>query len=81
VILFAVNGLFHFLWSPLFFKLKRPDWAFIEMTFLWSSILALIIGVAPFSTTAALLLAPYIIWVSIAGWLNFAIVRLNGPFG
>lgn len=80
VILFLVNALFHFLWSPLFFKLKRPDWAFYEMVFLWASILAMIIGVAPFSALAAWLLVPYILWVSVAGWLNFAIVRLNGPF-
>lgn len=81
VALFATNALFHFLWSPLFFRLKRPDWALVEVVFLWSSCLALIIGLAEFSTTASLLIVPYILWVSFASWLNLAIVRLNRPFG
>jgi len=80
VALFAANGLFHFLWSPLFFRLKRPDWALFEVVFLWLSCLALIIGLARFSTTASLLIVPYLLWVSFASWLNLAIVRLNGPF-
>ena len=80
VALFALNGLFHFLWSPLFFRLKRPDWALVEVVFLWSSCLALIIGLAEFSTTASLLIVPYLLWVSFASWLNLAIVRLNRPF-
>ncbi len=78
--LFAANALFHFLWSPLFFRLKRPDWALFEVVFLWLSCLALIIGLAGFSTWASLLIVPYLLWVSFASWLNLAIVRLNGPF-
>lgn len=80
VVLFALNGLFHFLWSPLFFRLKRPDWAFYEVIFLWLSCLALIIGLAGLSTWASLLIVPYLLWVSFASWLNLAIIRLNGPF-
>ena len=77
LVLFAINSVFHLLWSPLFFKLRRPDWALVEVPFLWLSILALIIGLAPFSPTAAWLLAPYLAWVTFATWLNFTIVRLN----
>jgi benzodiazapine receptor len=81
VILFAVNALFHFLWSPLFFALRRPDWALIEVVFLWASLVALIVGLAPISGFAALLIVPYFLWVSFAAALNHAIVRLNAPFG
>jgi tryptophan-rich sensory protein len=77
VILFAVNGLFHFLWSPLFFKFQRPDWALIEVPFLWGSILALVLGLWPISQDAALLNLPYLLWVSFAAFLNLTIVRLN----
>lgn len=80
VVLFAANGLFHFLWSPLFFRLKRPDWAFYEVMFLWLSCLALIVGLAGLSVWASLLIVPYLLWVSFASWLNLAIIRLNGPF-
>lgn len=80
VSLFAVNFMLHLLWSPLFFKWKRPDWAMIEMPLLWLSILALIVGLQPYSDWVPWLLAPYLAWVSFAMWINFAIVRLNGPF-
>lgn len=78
--LFSVNAVLHMLWSPLFFRWKRPDWALVEVAFLWLSILALVIGLAPFSSTASWLVAPYLAWVTFAAWLNRAIVRLNGPF-
>ena len=80
-VLFCALGFFHLLWSPLFFKLKRPDFSLIEIPFLWLSILATIVVEAPISTSAAWLLAPYLVWVSFATVLNLAIVRLNAPFG
>ncbi|MFM7349046.1 MAG: tryptophan-rich sensory protein, partial [Erythrobacter sp.] len=64
-----------------FFRFQRPDWAFWEVTLLWLSILAIIIYVARFSRSAALLLVPYLGWVSFAGALNWAVVQLNAPFG
>jgi tryptophan-rich sensory protein len=79
-VLFAVNGLANLAWSPLFFRLRRPDWALIEVGFLWLSILVPILLLARLSTTASLLLVPYLIWVSFAAFLNWTIVRLNGPF-
>jgi tryptophan-rich sensory protein len=81
VSMFAVNAVFHILWSPLFFKWKRPDWALAEVGFLWLSILALVIGLAPYSALASWLVAPYLAWVTFAAWLNYTIVRLNRPFG
>jgi translocator protein len=77
VLLFGANAVLHLLWSPLFFKLKRPDWALVEVAFLWASLVALAIGLAPISRTASLLICPYLIWVSFASWLNWRIVRLN----
>ncbi len=80
VILFATNAVFHLLWSPLFFKWRRPDWALIEVVFLWASLVALVVGLWPISQKASLLILPYLLWVSFASWLNWAIVRLNRPF-
>ena len=76
----AFNALFHLLWSPLFFKLKRPDWALIEVPLLWLSILVPMVVVAPFDSFASWLLLPYLLWVTFAAYLNLTIVRLNGPF-
>jgi translocator protein len=77
VILFAVNFVAHFAWSPLFFKFKRPDLALIEVVFLWLSCLAMCVFLRPISVTASWLVAPYLAWVSFAAVLNAAIVKLN----
>lgn len=76
-LLFSANAVLHFLWSPLFFKLKRPDLALVEVAFLWASLVALVIGVFPISPFAAALVVPYLLWVSFATWLNWQIVLLN----
>ncbi|MBL0924275.1 MAG: tryptophan-rich sensory protein [Sphingomonadaceae bacterium] len=81
VILYAVNFVGHFLWSPLFFTFKRPDWALIEVVFLWISVLMMLIFLRPFSELASWLIVPYFVWVSFAAILNLKIVRLNRPFG
>jgi tryptophan-rich sensory protein len=76
-VLFGINILLHLSWSPLFFNLRRPDWALIEIPFLWLSILSLILGTAPLSGLAPFLLVPYLLWVTFAAGLNLAIVQLN----
>lgn len=80
LVLFGVNAVCHFLWSPLFFKFRRPDWAVVEVMFLWFSLVALLVGLRPFSVLASWLIAPYFAWVSFAACLNGVIVRLNRPF-
>jgi translocator protein len=79
--MFAFNGFLNLCWSFIFFRMQRPDWAFYELIILWLSIAALILFVRRFSKGSALLLLPYLIWVSIAGALNYQVVQLNGPFG
>jgi tryptophan-rich sensory protein len=78
--LFALNGFLNIVWSLLFFRFHRPDWALIEVVGLWLSVAALIVFVWRRSMTAAVLLVPYLMWVTFAGYLNMTIVRLNGPF-
>jgi tryptophan-rich sensory protein len=78
--LFALNGFLNILWSLLFFRLHRPDWAMMESIALWMSVAALIVFVWPRSVFAAVMLIPYLLWVTFAGYLTMTIVRLNGPF-
>jgi tryptophan-rich sensory protein len=80
-VLFGVNVFFHLLWTPIFFNLRRPDWALVEVVFLWFSVAALMIGLAPYSSQAAWLLLPYLLWVAFAAYLNLKVVRMNAPFG
>ena len=65
------------LWSIIFFGLRSPGSAFIEIIFLWVAILATIISFARISRPAAWLLVPYILWVGFASYLNFMIWMLN----
>ena len=81
LLLFAANAFLNVLWSLLFFRLHRPDWALAEVPLLWLSVLALIVVLARFARPAAWLLVPYLVWVAIAALLNWQTVRLNGPFG
>lgn len=80
LLLFGSNAVLNVLWSLLYFKLHRPDWALVEVLFLWLSIAALIVGLWRISRWASALLLPYLVWVSIATALNLATVQLNGPF-
>ena len=78
--LFALNALLNVLWSELFFGQRRPDWALSEVVPFWLSILVLTLLVFPITRTGGWALVPYLLWVLFAGFLNLAIVRLNGPF-
>jgi tryptophan-rich sensory protein len=57
--------------------MKSPGWGLVEVIGLWTSIVATIIAFLPVDTTAALLLLPYLAWVSFATALNFRIWQLN----
>tara|TARA_B100001093_G_C26461212_1_gene856524 strand:+ start:257 stop:724 length:468 start_codon:yes stop_codon:yes gene_type:complete len=80
IYLFILNGGLNIVWSLFYFYLKRPDIALLEVVFLWGSILLLILHTKRYSRSSALLLVPYLVWVSIAAALNFQTVKLNGPF-
>ena len=79
--LFGINFVLHLAWSPLFFKVKRPDWALVENVFLWLSVLSLCLILPRYDALAGWLNLPYILWVSFAWVLNWKVVQLNKPFG
>ena len=80
LIAWGINLAANVWWSVLFFRRKRPDWAFREVVLLWLSIVGVMAASWPASPRASLLLLPYLLWVSFASVLNMAIVRLNAPF-
>jgi translocator protein len=77
---FSINAFFNILWSALFFRFARPDWALLEVAFLWLSIAMIIMIPGRWSRVTSWLMVPYLAWVTVAGLLNLAVVRLNGPF-
>ncbi len=74
---FGIQLALNMLWSFLFFGMQRPELAFVEIVVLWISIVATCVAFHAKSTTAALLLVPYLAWTSFAVILNFTIGRLN----
>lgn len=77
IIFFAFQLVLNSVWSILFFGLKSPGLALVEIVFLWLAILLTIIKFYKISKIAACLLIPYLAWVSFASILNFAILKLN----
>ena len=65
------------LWSIVFFDLHAPLYAFGVIVVLWGLIVWMITLFARESRAAALLLLPYLLWVSYALTLNLGIVILN----
>ncbi|MBD3268324.1 tryptophan-rich sensory protein [bacterium] len=64
-------------WSFLFFGLKNPALAFVDIVLLWGSILAMIITFSRVRFLAGALQFPYLLWVSYALTLNAAIAWMN----
>ena len=77
ILIFAVQLVLSLLWSVVFFSFHALFGSFIIVMFLWLAILANIIAFLIISKWAGLLLVPYIIWVSIASYLNYSVYLLN----
>lgn len=75
--LYAVQLLLNAAWTPVFFGLHRLDLGFAVIVALWLSIAATIAAFAPVNGASALLMVPYLAWVTFATLLNFAVWRLN----
>ena len=77
IALFFIQLILNTLWSVIFFGFRNPGAAFAEIIVLWLAILATSILFYKISKPAAWLLVPYILWVSFAVYLNYAIWMLN----
>ena len=75
--IFGIQLALNTLWSVIFFGLKSPFYAFIEIILLWAAIIFTISKFYRISKPAAYLLIPYILWVSFAAVLNISIFLLN----
>jgi len=77
LLFFAIQLALNVCWSVIFFGLKAPFFAFLEIIFLWIAILLTILKSYRVSKAAGALLIPYILWVSFAAVLNFFLWNLN----
>jgi translocator protein len=77
LVVFLVQLLLNFLWSPAFFGLRSSLAGMIVIVLLWLAIVLTIFLFFKISRPAALLLLPYFLWVSYASALNISIYFLN----
>ena len=77
LILFLFQWLLNALWTPLFFGLHLTGLAFAEIVALWFVLAATLRSFWYVRKAAAILLMPYLLWITFAASLNFAIWRLN----
>lgn len=74
---YAVSLLINSSWSAVFFGARRMGLGFAIVITLWLSIAAVMALFAPVSPLAAGLIAPYLVWVTIASALNLRVWQLN----
>ena len=64
-------------WPAIFFGLRAPRLALVEIVVLWLVVLVTVISFWKVSALSGALLIPYLAWISYATYLNAAICRLN----
>lgn len=75
--LFLLQLAINALWSWLFFAWQLGAWALVDVVALWGLILATLVAFWRVRPLAAVLLIPYLLWVSFAAALNFSLWQLN----
>ncbi len=77
LLVYLVQLAVNFFWSIIFFNFQAFLFSFIWLVLLWGLIILMIYKFSKVSKPAAYLQIPYLLWVTFAGYLNFAIYILN----
>ncbi len=77
ILIWLLQLILNGLWSWLFFGLRRPDLALIDIVALLIAICWFIASANRISRIGAWLFVPYALWVGFAAALNFSIWQLN----
>lgn len=77
IILFATHLIFNLSWTTLFFKWKKPVWAFIDIILLLVLLAYTITYFYQYNKTAAYIMIPYLLWICFATYLNGYIIWKN----
>lgn len=78
--LWSVQIAFNTLWTPVFFGLRRMRSAMIIMGVLWLAVAATTVAFFGLDLYAGLMMLPYVGWVTVAGALNWSVLRLNPDY-
>jgi len=77
MVLFFIQLVLNAIWSVVFFGLRSPGWAFLEVILLCVIIELTMINFWGVYWVAGVLFLTYLLWVSFAAFLNFTVWRLN----
>jgi tryptophan-rich sensory protein len=77
IILYIIQIILNFAWSPIFFKYRLINESLLLLLLIWILVFTIINLFYLINKTAGLLLIPYLIWLSFAFYLNYYIVKNN----
>ena len=77
LLIYALSLVINFFWSIIFFNFRAFTFAFLWLLLLWCVILYMIASFYKVNKLSSYLQIPYLIWVTFAGYLTFAISILN----
>ncbi|XP_076755227.1 translocator protein [Xylocopa sonorina] len=75
--IYGTNLILNWSWTPLFFGLRKIDWALYEIALLWGSTALMGVAFYNVNTVAGCLVVPYLAWTTLATALNYTIYRDN----
>lgn len=74
---FVIQLILNFFWSLIFFNAQAFGFALLWLLLLWALIIVMIVRFWQVDRPAALLQIPYLLWVTFAAYLNYAVWQLN----
>lgn len=75
--LFFLQLAVNYCWSPIFFNAQAYGFALVWLAALWALVLWMIFTFRKTDRAAALLQIPYLLWLTLAAWLNYGVRMLN----
>ena len=75
--LYIIQLVLNFFWSLIFFNLQAYGLAFFWLAALWITVFLMILAFSKVDPAAAWLQIPYLVWLTFAGYLSFAVWQLN----
>ena len=77
LIVYGVQLVLNFIWTPIFFNANQYWLAFAVLLFMWVLEIILIVKTYKISRPAFWCLLPYLLWTTFAAYLNISIAILN----
>ncbi|KAJ8902050.1 hypothetical protein NDN08_006458 [Rhodosorus marinus] len=77
--IYVAQMVLNWAWSPLFFLMKRPDLALVDISVMTVLVVACVFTFGIYSTNAAKLMVPYLGFSAVATTVNYVVLKTNDP--